>query len=231
MPTATWLSSHNNSIDEIFNTSTFPQIVAGILVSGGSKAGKRRALFSFDLNADPDAGARPQPGAQISSASLLLNVNQLDGIGAPASHIARITRDDWDGTSSWNNYHAVTTDIRPWTTPGGDYDAGTAIPFTGPSALGPFTVAGILPLVQEGIDNHAGQVELLIKIDGETGSFTTEYWCDASGPTRAALQLTYAAGDTVDERDRLSFAGVRPAFATRPAAAHQISRPARPARR
>ncbi len=231
MPTATWLSSHNNSIDEVYNTSPIPQIVAGILVSSGTKQGKRRALWAFDLTADPDSGQRPQPGAQLSAASLILNINQLDGIGAPPSRVARITREDWDGTSSWNNYHAVTTDIRPWTAPGGDFDAATAVPFTGPSSLGPLTIPGLLALVQDALDNHAGKLGLLAKIDGETGSFTTEYWADATGSTRGQLQLTFAAGDTVDERDAPSFAGVRPAFAVRPSGAHAPARPARPARR
>jgi hypothetical protein len=226
MPTATWLSSHNNSIDEVFSTSSIPQIVVGILDSGSSKLGKRRALWGFDLTAAPDDGQRPEPGASLTAAALLLNINQIDGIGSVPGHAARITRDDWL-TSSWPQANATTA----WTTPGGDYDALTAVAFIGPAALGPYTMPGLLGIVEEAIANHGSQVSILAKIDGETGSFTTEFWADNTGPTRGALQLTFAAGDTVDERDRLSFAGVRPAFATRPAQAHQISRPARPARR
>ena len=230
MPTATWRCDRENMADEYFDSASGEQPLVGVIISGNSKVGKRRAFIGFDLTRDPDIGARPEPGAQLAAADLLLDITILDGLTAWPGRVERITRLDWAGypNASWLGYKPATY----WTTPGGDVDPALAVAFTSPAALGPYQTGGLLPLAQDAYAARGGLLLIrLMSPEAEAGSFTAQFGTafGAANDARPRLQLTYAAAATIDVRDPAAITGSRPAGASAASDATGLGRPGRPA--
>ncbi len=212
-------------MDEFFAFSTLTNLLCGIVISGSSKTAKRRILLGFDLSAPPTSGVAPQPGDTITAADLLFQCDLIDGIAGSPGTLYRITRDDWL-SSSWTDYKAGAA----WTTPGGDYAAPLAVPFTAPAAIGAWTVPGLLALVTDAYANRSARLHVLLRIDGEGGSFTTHFGvADRGAAGEPLLQLTVGAGAVIDDRDPAIIRGETPRRVSAPSAAGRAVSPARPA--
>ncbi|MHB8376070.1 MAG: hypothetical protein ACYDEB_03845 [Dehalococcoidia bacterium] len=233
MPTAIWRSFNTNQADLGSPESSGEQPLVGVIVSGGTKSGTRRAFIGFNLAAPPDIGTAPAEGAQLVAADLLLDITILDGFTAWPGRIERITRADWYGfdQSTWQVYKRQGATPYNWTTPGGDVDAASAVAFTSPAAFGAYQTGGLLAIVQDAYANRGTLCLIRLKSDEETSSFTAHFGA-AFGPTndlRPRLQLTYAAAATIDDRDPARLAGSRPAGATAASAPGGPSGGAKPA--
>lgn len=99
---------------------------------------------------------------------------QADVVQAPLpGHVLRVTQSGWTETgATWNRYDGTT----PWTTPGGDVDGASGIPFTPPAAAGPFAFPDLTALCQDAIAARGGQLDLLIRSDMETPGAPPHQW-------------------------------------------------------
>ncbi len=230
MPTATWYEYNHGTIDGQLAQGSIVQVNVGIIISGGSKAGKRRCIFGFDLSKPPAEGAAPGPGAQIVNAEILLDITQLDGAGAWTMRIERITRLDWYGypKTTWETYDGV----NPWTTPGGDAGPPPAfVDLASPLALGAYAAGGLQAFVTDAPQRN-NLVILRAAALNENPSLSTHFgaaW-EAASPLRPRLRVTTQAAAVIDDPRLSTMPGDRPAAASRPAGVTRPAGGARPAK-
>jgi hypothetical protein len=112
-------------------------------------------------------------------------------------HIWRVTQPGWtESGATWNRDDGV----RAWTTPGGDVDAASGIPFAPPTAPGSFAFPDLTPLCQDAIAARGGHLDLLIRQDSETPGTPPHQWSfvmvgDGPSPEmRPSLVVTFSGG-------------------------------------
>ncbi|MBF6606793.1 MAG: hypothetical protein IVW53_14590 [Chloroflexi bacterium] len=241
MPTATWRSYKQVSIDGVLGEVAIAQIYVGVVNSGTTKNQRSRALFSFNLAATPDEGTPPTPAAPLVSADLLLEISEITGASGWPFLIQRISRDDYRGHDTNNPYGATWSwyDATPpparlsWTSPGGDISTPPAdLTAYGPTALGAYTAPGLLPFVQDAYQNRQNRVHLRLAALNEnpaTSAIFASYKLSTDA-LRPALTLTYGAASTIDQQDPIPLPSDRLTAPSRPASAGAPAAPARPAR-
>jgi glucose/arabinose dehydrogenase/PKD repeat protein len=110
-------------------------------------------------------------GRVVTSCTLTVWADLVESPGS--ARIARVTQPGWTETgSSWNRASATLL----WTTPGGDYDAAGAIPFTPPASSGAFVFPDLRALCQDAVTNRAGQLDVLLRQDLETPATSHKQW-------------------------------------------------------
>jgi hypothetical protein len=153
---------------------------------GTDERNAQRPLLRFTFGSAP-------AGATILACTLTV---EADVVGAPLpGHVWRVTQPGWTETgATWNRHDGTHT----WTTPGGDVDATSGIPFVPPVASGPFAFPELSALCSDAIAAHGGQLDLLIRQDVETPG-TPQQWSfvtsdDTANPAmRPKLIATYGA--------------------------------------
>jgi hypothetical protein len=173
---------------------------ATFLCVGNDRANSERVLIHFDLSS-------VAAGSSVTGCALTFAVSQ---VTAPTSgQIQRVRRNDWSEMgSSW----AVFRSGLAWTAPGAsspltDVDATSAVPFSPPAAVGPYTFPSIQALCEDAVQNRGGNLDLLIRQDVDqggacTGACVPHEFCSgssdqATATARPRLVLTYAtAGAT-----------------------------------
>jgi hypothetical protein len=130
---------------------------------GTDQQNAQRPLLRFTLGAPSNA----------TVLTCTLSV-QADMVQAPLpGHVLRVTQSGWTETgATWNRYDGTT----PWTTPGGDVDAASGIPFPPPAAAGPFAFPDLTALCQDALAARGGQLDLLIRQDMETPGTPPHQW-------------------------------------------------------
>lgn len=148
-----------------------------------------RTLMDADISAIP-------AGNVIASTSMLeINVQSRSSSSEPTT-IHRITQAAWtEAGVTWNKYDGTNS----WTTPGGDYST-PAVPFTGPAANGWLTITGadLAAFLQDALDNQAGIVRILLRVDDEslTANKGFRFYSDddtTSPSQKPKLTVDYAA--------------------------------------
>lgn len=239
MPTATWLSYKQDTIDGVLGEVSIPQLYVGVVKSGTTKNQRSRALFSFDLAATPDAGAAPPAGAPLTSATITLQIDEVTGASGWTLYLQRITRDDYIGAAStgaatWSLYrNNPPPDQLYWTTPGGDVSTPPAdLILSSPTTLGAWTITGLLPFVQDAYQNRQNRLHVRLTALNEnpaTSAIFASYKLSTDA-LRPALTLTYGAASTIDQQDPIPLPSDRLTAPSRPAGAGAPATPARPAR-
>jgi len=161
----------------------------------GAKGDLRRAIMAFDLASAPVVGSPLVGGEIITDAYLEGECTSIFGAGGHSAFVARITRDDWVETEgTWNVYKTGSN----WTTPGGDYDTVTppSVSFTTPTALGAYSIPGLLGFVTDAIAARSSRVHLIARLtsevdDGLDRLFAMRIGPYSANPTTLLLCLQY----------------------------------------
>lgn len=132
---------------------------------GGTKLGWRRPIMNFNLSAIP-------AGSIINAAEMHLEV--WSTYGAALAALIRCTRPaTWlESQSTWLVYRTGSN----WTNAGGDYNAigpPAAMAVTVPAAPGTWTITGLAGFVQDAVDNHAGILSIIMRLDDEDPGVNT----------------------------------------------------------
>lgn len=168
-------SSNDGSISFLnptFNYGAGPGVMKLLSVSGKT-ADAQRPILRFDLSSLVGIGA------VVSAFALTLYCNQITTGGGMASHLYRITQlgvleGTGNGTASadgatWNTYDGVNA----WVATGGDFTTVNGVAFTAPTGIGTFVIpsdANMIAIAQDAIDNRAGKLIVILKIDGDIGA-------------------------------------------------------------
>jgi len=135
--------------------------------AGGMSVGpyftiKYRIVIHFDLGVIPD-------GATIVTASLAMwcLTSAASGNGVVPHKLKRLTQPGWiENQCSWNDYKAATA----WSLAGGDFTETDALDWTPPSAVGAFTISGLVTLASDAYVARSKQLHLLFMANDETVS-------------------------------------------------------------
>jgi len=202
----------------------------GLVYVGGSKTGLRRALMTFDVFGAAAEGRALRANDVIESAELVFEILTILGTSGMACQAERVTRADWDAaTATWNSYKTGNA----WTAGGGDVGTPpSALTYNGPTALGPFEIAGAAGFVTDAIANRGGLVNLRHMLVNESLGVTAEWSPDNGvGSTRLRLRVTYASVEPAPLAEPVeSPASARGSDVAQAARAGRAAAPARPAR-
>ena len=145
-----------------------------------------RSLLDFDISAIP-AGSTIQDTSKLELYVLSIYTN---GSGTAQTGY-RITQAAWTETGvTWNKYDGTNA----WTTAGGDYST-PSVSYTGPTTTGWFSISGssFAAFLQDALDNRAGIVRLILRLDAEDGSvrgFAASNDEDATNPPKLTVDST-----------------------------------------
>jgi hypothetical protein len=142
-----------------FNYGNVPALRHIILFAGEDKSTWERSIVEFDVF--------QLAGATVLAAKLVREITSLSNEGHQA-RISRCTRPGaWvESEVTWLRYRASSN----WTVGGGDFDDGgppAALVYTEPTMTGEHEVAGLLPFVEDALENRGGIVSLITRLADE----------------------------------------------------------------
>jgi hypothetical protein len=220
MPQSIFLSNGQGSIDGVATTGNYGNYWnLGVQYLGPTKAALRRCIGVFDVFGAALSGRPLTASDVLVSAELVLEVVTVVGPAGWGAGIERVTRLDWDyTTSTWNEYKAGGA----WTVAGGDVASPpAAVAFTSPAMNGEQVIGGMIAFVTDAIASRGGKVVLRLKADDEVPAQTQ--WCSYEAnigrETRARLRVTYESHEAapIGRPEGRVFRGARPAGAGRTA--------------
>lgn len=231
MPIATYTAARVASIDGVQTTSNFgASFEVGILVSGGAKTIRRRALTLFDLFTASQEGHVMQTTDIVTAAELWMDVLSLVGPGAFASTTERLSQTAWVQTEcTWVRYSVGNN----WIIPGGDVATPpAALPWTSPTTTGDQRIAsGLQSHVIDAINNRAGQMHNRWMQSPEVNADNYFRHRLQSGPPRLIITYEDTAPSSIDDPAPATIPVVRPAPPYLPTSPLTAAPPAAPASR
>lgn len=208
-----FFSNEYNSMNFIVPNAVNPsQFDVGTFFLLGSKQNLYRTIAGFDVFGPASAGRPLTANDALTSAELLLNIDLVIGPTGLASTVDRISRADWNYLEcSWNAYRTAAA----WTAGGGDI-AAPAVGFTSPTALGPYTISGLLAFVTDAIASRGGRVLMRLKLNTEPNDNISKVWAATDTPgdsLRPRLRVEYDAQEpaNIDDPHARTMRGARPA--------------------
>ncbi len=189
----TYLSSSRPTTN--FGSSVLLEI--GFFAAKGSDT--LRTLMVFDVSDIP-------AGAVITSATLGLNASTA-ATSASVARAYRVVQDAWtEGGATWNTYDGSNA----WTTAGcsddgSDFTLTDGVDWNLPTSTGAFDITGMETLVQDAVDNRAGNLHLLLRRIFETSTtsiVTVDSGEHATPANRPLLTVNYTTGIPILGRRR-----------------------------
>lgn len=179
----------DNVINSTLPTTNFGTSTAMAITWASGTTLIRRGLIRFDLSAIP-------AGSAISAAALTFNHADPTGDATgKALELHRITQPAWTELgSTWNTYDGTNN----WASAGGDFVALAGATEAAPAAGGGAGTVeyDVKTLAQDALDERSGLLDLLIRLDNESGS---DYSCVlrssdyTTALERPLLAITYNA--------------------------------------
>lgn len=195
MPELTFLPARDSKMQGVpefaqeLNYGSAPRLRHIVLYSGETKTTWERTIVDFDVSELAEA--------TIISAKLVREITSLISGEGPEAKLSRCTRaGEWvEGEATWLQYKTGAA----WSNVGGDFDdAGppAALTYNEPTVTGAHEIGGLLPFVEDAIENWNGVVSLIERLSDEDPDVDSgAEWFSKERPQGWRLVVEYAPPD------------------------------------